>query len=150
MLQTTSGKLDLAPELRTRAASLLRRLHADPQHRRAWVEQIERGWSEAVSPIVHVNWEALIAEIAPRIDLYREGRARMHSDHAILAGEPVFRGTRLAVRHIGGMRIKGEAIERIIEDYPYLTPRDVEFAALYTEANPVVGRPKAAGSAARA
>jgi uncharacterized protein (DUF433 family) len=40
------------------------------------------------------------------------------------------------------MRARCEPVERIIEDYPYLTPDDVEFARLCTEAHPVVGRPK--------
>jgi uncharacterized protein (DUF433 family) len=67
-----------------------------------------------------------------RTDLYKKGLARIISDKKILAGEPVFRGTRLSVRHVGGMRLNGEPTERIIEDYPDLSAEDVEFAALYT------------------
>jgi uncharacterized protein (DUF433 family) len=85
----------------------------------------------------------LIEDVGPRIDLYREGLKRIHEDDEILGGEPAFKGTRLAVRHDGGMRAKGEPAERIIEDYPELTLDDVEFARLYTEAHPLVGRPKA-------
>jgi uncharacterized protein (DUF433 family) len=80
--------------------------------------------------------------VAPRIDLYCKGLQRVHEDDEILDGEPVFKGTRLAVRHIGGMRIKGESVEDITRDYPDLTPEDVEFARLYTEAHPLVGRPR--------
>lgn len=71
-----------------------------------------------------------------RSDLYRKGLTRVVSDGRILAGEPVFRGTRLSVRHIGAMRLKGEPSDRIREDYPELSPEDIEFAALYTTANP--------------
>jgi uncharacterized protein (DUF433 family) len=71
-----------------------------------------------------------------RTDLYQKGLARIVSDAEILAGEPVFRGTRLSVRHIGGMRLNGEPAERIREDYPELSTEDVEFAAVYTAANP--------------
>jgi uncharacterized protein (DUF433 family) len=41
------------------------------------------------------------------------------------------------------MRFNGEPTERILEDYPYLSAEDVEFAALYTAANPAPGRARA-------
>src|ERR1700738_923127 len=77
---------------------------------------------------------------AARTDLYKRGLARIVSDNKILGGEAVFRGTRLAVRHVGRMHLNGEPTERILEDYPDLSAEDVEFAALYTAANPVSGR----------
>jgi uncharacterized protein (DUF433 family) len=80
---------------------------------------------------------------ASRTDLYKKGLARIVSDKKILRGEPVFRGTRLSVRHIGGMRLNGEPTHRILEDYPDLSAEDVEFAALYTTANPASGRARA-------
>jgi len=69
---------------------------------------------------------------ALRADLYKKGLARIVSDKKVLGGEPVFRGTRLSVRHVGGMRLNGEPTERILGDYPDLSAEDVEFAALYT------------------
>jgi uncharacterized protein (DUF433 family) len=80
---------------------------------------------------------------ASRTDLYKKGLARIVSDKKILRGEPVFRGTCLSVRHIGGMRLNGEPTHRILEDYPDLSAEDVEFAALYTTANPASGRARA-------
>src|SRR5260370_10515134 len=77
---------------------------------------------------------------AARTDLYKKGLARIVSDTTILSGEPGVRGTRLAVRHVGGMRLNGEPTERIIEAYPDLSAEDVEFAVLYAAANPTVGR----------
>jgi uncharacterized protein (DUF433 family) len=77
---------------------------------------------------------------AARTDLYKNGLAKIVSDKKILGGEPVFRGTRLSVRHVGGMRLNGEPMERILEDYPDLSAEDIEFAALYTAANPAAGR----------
>lgn len=73
---------------------------------------------------------------AMHTDAYKKGLDRIVSDKKILAGEPVFRGTRLSVRHIGGMRLNGEPTERILEDYPGLSVEDIEFAALYAAANP--------------
>ena len=77
-----------------------------------------------------------------RVSLYgSRGRSRMVSDENILGGEPVFRGTRLSVRHIGEMHLKGEPTERILENYPMLTAEDVEFAALYIATYPPGDRP---------
>ncbi len=111
--------------------------------RSQWVACINREWSKTINTVFTVNWDALIEDVGPRIDLYRDGLNRIREDDEILGGEPVFKGTRLAVRHVGGMRARGEPVGRIVEDYPELTPDDVEFARLYTEAHPLVGRPKA-------
>jgi uncharacterized protein (DUF433 family) len=80
---------------------------------------------------------------ALRADLYKKGLARIVSDKKVLGGEPVFRGTRLSVRHVGGMRLNGEPTERILGDYPDLSAEDVEFAALYATANPAPSRARA-------
>jgi uncharacterized protein (DUF433 family) len=122
-------------------------VHKDAKTRSEWVDRLNREWSKSINAVFTVNWEALIEEVGPRIDLYREGLARIREDDEILGGEPVFDGTRLAVRHIGGMRAKGEPIERILEDYSELTADDVEFARLYTEAHPLVGRRKSGAAA---
>jgi uncharacterized protein (DUF433 family) len=124
------------------------RLQRDEGLRARWIEHVDRAWAETINRVVRIDWNAVLADVGSRIDLYRRGRGRMRRDEAILGGEPVFAGTRLAVRHIGGMRLKGEPVARIIEDYPELSPDDVAFAALFAEANPPVGRPRTAGDAA--
>jgi uncharacterized protein (DUF433 family) len=67
---------------------------------------------------------------------------RIVTDESILGGEPVFRGTRLAVRHIGEMVLRKVSRQEIQEDYPYLTGGDIDFAKLYAIAYPRVGRPR--------
>lgn len=167
ILNCLAGGVDLAPETRARARKLIvdcepatllpvrrkganawTRLHSDARLRARWIERMDRAWTETINRIVRIDWNAVLADVGPRIDLYRRGRARIRRDEAILGGEPVFAGTRLAVRHIGGMRLKGEPVARIIEDYPELSPEDVAFAVLFAEANPPVGRPRTAGDAA--
>lgn len=93
--------------------------------------------------VVTFNYDAAVEAAACRIELYRRGKERIASSEAVLGGEPVFAGTRLSVRHVGGMRLNGEPVDRILEDYPYLTGEDIEFAAVYAQANPPLGRPKA-------
>ena len=115
---------------------------SDRRVRALWIEHIDRAWSERITPALRINWDLVIEDIGPRIELYRRGRGRISRDENVLGGEPVFADTRLAVRHVGGMRLHGEPVERILEDYPYLSADDVEFAALFTAANPPLGRPK--------
>jgi len=38
--------------------------------------------------------------------------------------------------------LKGESRQEILEDYPYLTERDLEFSMLYVRAYPRMGRPR--------
>jgi uncharacterized protein (DUF433 family) len=159
MLKSLTGTLELTPQTRTRAWRLLINLpegrhRADkggPQSwdlvyrnveiRSKWIANLNRRWSESISEVLTINWDALIEDVGSRVALYRHGLERIHEDEQILGGEPVFNGTRLAVRHIGRMHAKGEPVGRILEDYPDLTAADVEFARLYTEAHPMVGRP---------
>jgi uncharacterized protein (DUF433 family) len=135
-LAPTDKRFDTA---RLKAWSTVQR---DAHFRNKWVACLNREWSKSINPIFIVNWDALLQDVGPRIELYRAGLKHIRKDDDVLGGEPVFNGTRLAVRHIGGMRARGEQVERIIEDYPDLDADDVEFARLYVEAHPLVGRPK--------
>ncbi len=74
-------------------------------------------------------------------------KKRVLKDPNILGGEPVFRGTRLAVRHVGGLLERGESPRVMREDYPKLSARDLAFARLFVRAYPRVGRPPEAGQA---
>jgi uncharacterized protein (DUF433 family) len=94
-----------------------------------------------------IDFEKVAKDLAPRVDLYAEGLSRIEEREGILGGEPVFRNTRLSVNHIGKMRDKGEPIEEIIKDYPYLRRDDIDFAQLYSKAHPMVGRPRRVGEA---
>ena len=85
---------------------------------------------------------ATVEAVAKRIAAFEKWKeSRVLKDPAILAGEPVFRGSRLSVRHIG-LRAAREALENILEDYPYLNTDDVLFATSYSKAYPRVGRPR--------
>ena len=85
-------------------------------------------------------------EVKPRVDLYASGLERVEENDAVLGGAAVFKGTRLAVAHIGKMAEAGESMENILEDYPNLTEGDVKFARLYFKARPSVGRPRSDGA----
>lgn len=89
--------------------------------------------------------ESVVLALLQRFDDWRK---RLVQDPGILGGEAVFPGSRLAVRHVGGVLERGEAPKSIREDYPYLTDEDLEFARLYVKAYPNVGRPKSRQAAA--
>jgi uncharacterized protein (DUF433 family) len=107
---------------------------------------LDEAWRREISAVYTVDWDRLLADVGPRVCLYRRGRSRVEKDAGVLGGEPVFAGTRIPVRHVGGMLRKGESVEQILDDFPLLSKDDVEFAALYEAANPLVGRPKSRGA----
>lgn len=62
--------------------------------------------------------------------------ARVESRNDVLVGEPCFRGTRLAVRCIGQLAADGHSHSSILEWYPQVTSRDVQFAELFYRQSP--------------
>ena len=80
-----------------------------------------------------------VGDTLQRFEMWK--KARVSIDPQILGGEPAFAGTRLAVRHIGGLVLR-DAIDEVREDYPYLNDEDIELAKLYTLAYPKRGRPR--------
>jgi uncharacterized protein (DUF433 family) len=94
-----------------------------------------------LSRIVELQLEALCDEVREQVERFEAWKRTLVVDDSILGGEPVFPQTRLAVRNIGGMRLRGASIDELREDYPYLTDEDVELATTYTRAYPPRGRP---------
>ena len=72
---------------------------------------------------------------------------RVSTDPKILGGEPVFKGSRLSVRHIGGLPDSEKL--GILEDYPYLSDEDIHFARVFSRAYPRMGRPRESSKAPR-
>jgi uncharacterized protein (DUF433 family) len=72
-------------------------------------------------------------------------RALVESSPDILGGMPVIRGTRVPVYDVAASVSADIPIASILEDYPSLDREKVELAALYAEANPPRGRPRAGG-----
>ena len=65
----------------------------------------------------------------------------VQSDPEIMAGTPVFRGTRVPVYLVADMIEQGTRIEEILEGYPSLTREMVEYAGIYATTHPRRGRP---------
>lgn len=103
---------------------------------------------ELVAGLLRLRLRTVAEEVSEQlVPFYRWRDARVVSDPEILAGEPVFRDSRLSVRRVGHALERGEKVATILEDYPYLTAEDVEFAPRYARAYPRVGRPRESSKA---
>ncbi|MCB9669758.1 MAG: DUF433 domain-containing protein [Alphaproteobacteria bacterium] len=115
-----------------------RRLHS-------MIEGALRGRRQTVE--LGTGWTLDLATIErtvdERIGSFDAWKAGLTITDSVLAGEPAFPGSRLAVRRVGEALRNGVSRDELLEDYPYLTGADLDFAALYTTAYPRVGRPRA-------
>ncbi len=79
---------------------------------------------------------------APSSFELRRAEELIVSDPEIMGGDPVFRGTRLAVHLIAGLLEQGASEADLREGYPQLTTEMVRFAPIYTGAYPLRDRPR--------
>ncbi len=56
---------------------------------------------------------------------------RIQINPAIFGGKPLVRGLRIAVEHVLGMLAAGDTPERILEEYPFLEPEDIQACLLF-------------------
>ncbi len=82
--------------------------------------------------------------LSDRIRMFERGMRRIESRPDVLSGEPVFKGTRVPVRHIGALVRKQVPMAEIRGDFPWLAEDDVHFAQLFSEMRPGPGRPRRA------
>lgn len=80
--------------------------------------------------------------LSDRLRAFERGLERIESRPDVLSGEPVFKGTRVPIRHIGALVRKGVPIADIRGDYPWLTESDIGFADLFARLRPGPGRPR--------
>jgi uncharacterized protein (DUF433 family) len=56
---------------------------------------------------------------------------RITVDPAIFGGKPIIRGMRLAVEHVLGMLAAGDTPERLLQEYSFLEPADIQACLAY-------------------
>jgi uncharacterized protein (DUF433 family) len=111
-------------------------------------DALERGHARLnLGPGWTLDVAATAADLHRRIADFETWRTSLVTREDILGGEPVFPGSRLAVRHVGEMLARGANPAEIREDYPYVTERDIEFSQLFTAAYPRIGRPRGQAAA---
>jgi uncharacterized protein (DUF433 family) len=97
-----------------------------------------------LTAVLSLKLGPMVRDLTDLVERFEAWKKRLVSQEDVLGGEPVFAGSRLAVRRVGALVERGESAKAILEDYPYLKPSDIEFARLFTKAYPRVGRPREA------
>ena len=106
----------------------------------------ERPDSVEIAQLVTLAVRPVVEELEAKIAAFTEWKERLVRDPDVMGGAEVFPDSRLTVRQIGGLVVRGEERAEILEDYPYLTDHDLEFAELFVRAYPRVGRPRRSDS----
>jgi uncharacterized protein (DUF433 family) len=81
-------------------------------------------------------------DVASGLNAYRALRRRITSNPETMGGEPVFKGTRISVAHVGALASRGRPLQEILEDYPRLSADDVRLAEIVFKMGPRPGRPR--------
>jgi uncharacterized protein (DUF433 family) len=147
-----SPQIDFEAAVYLRAIVLLADLEPSVEWRRKFLQSIRNqlvhmptlpAELEIVRGVLSLHLRAVAAEVCERLISFSRWRDRqVATDPSILGGEPVFRGTRLAVRRVGEAAERPAAVKEMLEDYPYLNADDIEFAKRFARAYPRVGRPR--------
>ena len=56
---------------------------------------------------------------------------RITADPMIFGGKPIIRGMRIAVEHVLGMLAAGDSPERLLQEYAFLEPTDIQACLAY-------------------
>jgi uncharacterized protein (DUF433 family) len=128
------------------------------EERLAAIREVARRLShrhaKSLASLVEADWvvrdELLTIDLSPfflrakdRFERLSAARDMVTSDPEILGGVPILRGTRIPVHDVAASVAAGVPISRILAAYPSLDRRRIALAALYAEANPARGRPRA-------
>ncbi len=89
-----------------------------------------------------VDVAAARRDVAARMRDLDEAERLIVIDRETLGGEPVFKGTRIAVYSIVAMLDAGADIDELLSGYPKLDLRKLELGRLWAAAHPRRGRPK--------
>jgi uncharacterized protein (DUF433 family) len=57
--------------------------------------------------------------------------SRIQVNPQIFGGKPIIRGLRIAVEHILGMLAAGDTPERVLQEYPFLEPEDIQACLVF-------------------
>jgi uncharacterized protein (DUF433 family) len=71
-----------------------------------------------------------------------EAEGLIQIDQETLGGEPVFKGSRIAVYSVVAMLAAGTEVSEVLSGYPKLSERQLELGRLWVATHPRSGRPK--------
>ena len=88
-----------------------------------------------------VDVEGAKAKMKTKVQELERAAGMVHSDPDIMAGTPVFRGTRVPVHVIADLLERGTPVNEIVEGYPSITEEMANHARVYAATHPKRGRP---------
>jgi uncharacterized protein (DUF433 family) len=107
-----------------------------------WSEQgVDLAFRSGETQLV-VQCKGLRQKVDKNVAAFRWGRRRVVCSPDILGGEPVFRGTRIPLRHVASLFRKAVPEQEIAEDFPALSERDLAYARLVSRLGEKPGRPR--------
>lgn len=107
-----------------------------------WLRTAEVGAELPLSDAVIASKSVAVDEAISRALRYVASRERfLEVNPDVQGGEPVIRGTRIAIRGLAKQIEAGESLEVLLEKYDYVDPEVFEFVVLWAGANPRRGRP---------
>lgn len=109
---------------------------------RALASLIEEDWTVR-DDFLTIDLAPFVRRTKERMERLAAARETVVSDPDVLRGAPVVRGTRVPVHDVAASVAAGLPIDRILAAYPSLDVDKIDLAAIYAEANPARGRPRA-------
>ncbi len=120
-----------------------------PASRREVVAALIRHPRQVVvrADMIAVDTKPAAKAVRAGLDQLVRARRLVTSARDVLGGAPVFKGTRIPVLDIADMLANGDSPAQIIRAYPQLDAEKLKLAAVYSQAYPRRGRPRAEAAA---
>jgi uncharacterized protein (DUF433 family) len=132
------GRVELTPTLRTELYRLVTEAAPSP----SWHRENGTISLTAAQSGLSFDIKGLKAELARRLRVFRARDELVHSDPAVKAGTPVFRGTRIPLDNVRGQLARGATHDELVRHYPGLDADKVLLAELLNRVGRRPGRPK--------
>ncbi len=107
-----------------------------------WAALLREDWTVR-DDFLTIDLLPFMKDTSERLNDLAAAREIVSASADILGGAPVIRGTRVPVYDVAASVAAGHAMERIFAAWPSLDAEKVRLAAIYAEANPLRGRPRA-------
>lgn len=104
-------------------------------------------WIVVDGSFMQVDLREFVDRAAARVAAVEQARERVSVDPGVMAGRPVFRGTRVPIETALASLDTGDTLEQLREGWPFLTPAHIDAARVYLTVNPRRGRPRRMGEA---
>lgn len=107
-----------------------------------WTELLGEDWIVR-DDFLTIDLLPFMQSASERLNDLTAAREMVTTSPDILGGTPVICGTRVPVYDVATSLAAGHSMERLLAAWPSLDAEKVRLAAIYAEANPLRGRPRA-------